>query len=151
MTQDFAYRDKGGTEEVMRIKTITALAALLFLGNCALVIAPVDRANAQEQLVEFGMVRGWMLTDGRNVAVNAAAVGFGNKVQSYEAAMRLVTRVSNFNDDINVAFWPPTVCGSPAAQDICTFAHKPLVPVGAHVAIQRPQSPPALFVPVTQQ
>ncbi|MFA7309475.1 MAG: hypothetical protein WC050_01085 [Candidatus Paceibacterota bacterium] len=149
MTQDFAYRDKGGTEEVMRIKTITALAALLLLGNYALVIAPVDRANAQEQLVEFGMVRGWMLTDGRNVAVNAAAVGFGNKVQSYEAAMRLVTRVSNFNDDINVAFWPPTVCGQQATHDICTLARVPLVPFGARVTVQR--QTPSPLLPVAQQ
>lgn len=83
------------------------------------------------------MTRGEILTDGYNMAITGGAIGFGNKSRSFESIVGLLTRVSGLNQDISIAFWPPTVCGMPSARKICSFSKEQTVPYGARVVLSK--------------
>ena len=120
----------------------------MILVACALALA-MPAASAQEKVESYGMARGWMMSDGRNVAINGAAVGYGNKAHSYYVVVELMNHVTNFNDDISVAFWPPTVCTLPSGKSMCSFSHAASIPNGASIAMARIKPPTP--IPVSQR
>lgn len=86
-----------------------ARTCIVFAAAIAGVLATTTPSRGQEVR---GLTYGELITDGRNVAFRANAVGASSKTAAFEAAVRNLVRISKLDQDTGLAFWPASICQS---------------------------------------